>query len=459
MADTHIRAVITADDRASGVIKGFTGSFGQMAAAVATGTAIFETLKSVTFGVVGVFTDSIEAFEKQELATVRLRTGINNVKTATDKNIDSLLKQATALEKNTRFSDEAIISAQGILTTFQLNQKAISAITPRLLDMSEGLARVTGEMPDLEGNAILVAKAIGGEDVVGLVGALRRVGVVMTQHQTDLLTTGNMQTRLATITEVLDNNFRGMAESAGTTTAGKIAILQNAINNLQEQLGAALADALSPFIAKLTEWAQSDQARATMQQIADKIVEISKQFVAFLKDNWPQIREALTVMGHLALDIAGAIGAIYNAVDFLRRSGVFEALKMVILGPLAPVVATLEYINSLLGRVTVTPAQAKSIIGNINAAVGGPPKFAGGVTNFSGGAAIVGERGPELVTLPRGANVTPNDKLGGSTFNITVQAGAFMGNPSDARAYAKLIMEHMKDIAGTKNMTAAEMLS
>lgn len=33
--------------------------------------------------------------------------------------------------------------------------------------------------------------------------------------------------------------------------------------------------------------------------------------------------------------------------------------------------------------------------------------FAGGVQNFHGGAALVGERGPELVTLPRGANVYP----------------------------------------------------
>lgn len=36
------------------------------------------------------------------------------------------------------------------------------------------------------------------------------------------------------------------------------------------------------------------------------------------------------------------------------------------------------------------------------------PKFATGTRNFSGGTAIVGERGPELIGLPRGASVTPN---------------------------------------------------
>ncbi|MFT9496380.1 hypothetical protein [Anaerosolibacter sp.] len=39
------------------------------------------------------------------------------------------------------------------------------------------------------------------------------------------------------------------------------------------------------------------------------------------------------------------------------------------------------------------------------------PGFANGVTNFRGGVALVGERGPELVTLERGSNVIPNELL------------------------------------------------
>jgi phage-related protein len=38
------------------------------------------------------------------------------------------------------------------------------------------------------------------------------------------------------------------------------------------------------------------------------------------------------------------------------------------------------------------------------------PGFADGVRNFSGGLAIVGERGPELVNLPKGADVFTNEE-------------------------------------------------
>lgn len=52
------------------------------------------------------------------------------------------------------------------------------------------------------------------------------------------------------------------------------------------------------------------------------------------------------------------------------------------------------------------------------------PGFANGVKNFSGGLAVVGERGPELVNLPAGASVTPNHLLGtvspgGSAVQVT----------------------------------------
>lgn len=51
----------------------------------------------------------------------------------------------------------------------------------------------------------------------------------------------------------------------------------------------------------------------------------------------------------------------------------------------------------------------KKIAANINRV----PAFATGTKFAPGGLALVGERGPELVNLPRGSSVTPNNELGG----------------------------------------------
>lgn len=45
--------------------------------------------------------------------------------------------------------------------------------------------------------------------------------------------------------------------------------------------------------------------------------------------------------------------------------------------------------------------------------------FAKGVTNFAGGLALVGEEGPEIVELPKGSNVIPNNKIGNYARQVT----------------------------------------
>ncbi len=60
-----------------------------------------------------------------------------------------------------------------------------------------------------------------------------------------------------------------------------------------------------------------------------------------------------------------------------------------------------------------------SAIGNL-LGTKGYPAFADGVTNFGGGLALVGERGPEIVNLPKGSDVIPNEKIGEIGGNIVI---------------------------------------
>lgn len=92
--------------------------------------------------------------------------------------------------------------------------------------------------------------------------------------------------------------------------------------------------------------------------------------------------------------------------------------------------------KTVLEKFQFTPGAATIIAGIATIALGtllqsAIPKFATGTQNFRGGLAMVGERGPELVSLPRGSNVTPNDKLGriggGTAVNVNI-AGVVRGN-------------------------------
>lgn len=75
------------------------------------------------------------------------------------------------------------------------------------------------------------------------------------------------------------------------------------------------------------------------------------------------------------------------------------------------------------------------------------PGFASGVNNFSGGLAIVGERGPELVNLPRGSDVIPNHMLNGSQQPIILQPSVrFAGK--DMYVMLQRVTESNKTVGG-----------
>lgn len=75
------------------------------------------------------------------------------------------------------------------------------------------------------------------------------------------------------------------------------------------------------------------------------------------------------------------------------------------------------------------------------------PGFANG-TNFApGGLALVGERGPELVNLPPGSRVTPNERLPGGTtnvINVTVSGGDAERNRQSGGQLARDIARNLE---------------
>ena len=61
------------------------------------------------------------------------------------------------------------------------------------------------------------------------------------------------------------------------------------------------------------------------------------------------------------------------------------------------------------------------------------PRYAGGTNFHPGGPAIVGERGPEMVNLPRGSSVTPNAGMSAAvTINIYGQGAQSGREAADA---------------------------
>lgn len=476
----NIVAVITAEDKASSVLKSF-GSEVDKTAVSATGslnrlTTSYLAVIAATAGLVAFGKKSLDAWNQQDVAVARLRGGIQNVTSATDKSVDGLLKQAAALQKVTRFSDEQIISAQGILATDQLNQDVIAKLTPRLIDMSEGLARVTGEMPDLESNAALVAKAIGGEDTDSLVGTLRRANVLLTRHQIEVLKTGTVQERVAAITEALDQNFKDLGTTIGSTTAGKMTELKNQFNELEESVGSVIATALTPLLNIL------NAHPAILAVVTAAVGTLTVAFVGM---------KVATVVSLAIQGLSAALGVLTGAASI--ATGALTTMSAFISGPgllaIGPFVAALAVIAGSYWAIQNAASAAKSAIDNTTNSVrsasnsddaviknlqnlikNGTPeqqqrakitlsKLASTGTFASGGFTGAGGVNDVAGVVHKGEFVLPQSMVNQSTgqpriggnLNITIQTGALMGNDVEARKFAQLIMKHYQDAMGSKS--------
>lgn len=78
----------------------------------------------------------------------------------------------------------------------------------------------------------------------------------------------------------------------------------------------------------------------------------------------------------------------------------------------------LKDIAQIFLRQTVTNPLAGAVTSGVSSLF---PGFAGGTDFAPGGLAVVGERGPEVVNLPRGSQVIPNHEIsgmGGTTINV-----------------------------------------
>lgn len=139
--------------------------------------------------------------------------------------------------------------------------------------------------------------------------------------------------------------------------------------------------------------------------------------------------------------IVGAFGSIWESVKTTAKTSL-DKLIGIVKGVINSVIGA---VNGFIGKVNGVVSKASGIpgvpdIGQIPTI----PYLAKGTRNFVGGMAVVGEKGPELVTLPKGANVYPNnqtEKMMASrniTFNITQKEG------ESARELADHILLKMK---------------
>ena len=307
MATAEIKAIITAEDNASDVV----GKFGQNIGAVGASLLVAGAAMAA-FGVMAV-----NSFSESEAVGAQLNAVLKSTGGVAGVTAESVTGLASALQKSTRFSDEQIGVAQNMLLTFtKIGKDIFPDTTKAVLDMATAMGT------DLKSTSIQVGKAL--QDPVRGVTALQRVGVRLTDAQKDLVQSlvdvGDVAGAQKIILQELQTEFGGSAEAAGKTFAGQLDIARNALDNVMEQIGQVIANALQPFVEKI-------------QPIVDKIqewIDKNPQLVTTIIGIGAAIAVATIAVGALMVAMAGlnAVASPWLAIAV----GIIAAIGLIAVG-------------------------------------------------------------------------------------------------------------------------------
>jgi len=469
---------------------------------------------------------TVKAFSESQDAiaqTEAVLKSTNQVAGVTAKVVTDL---ATSLQKQTKYSDESIRSAENMLLTFTNIGKDVFPDTTRaVLDMSTAMGQ------DLQSTSIQVGKAL--QDPVLGATALQRVGVRLTESQKDLIQqmvgVGDTAGAQKVILQELQREFGGSAEAAGGTFSGSLAKLKNSFNDVQEAIGGALVKGFTPLAQKMSDFVASDKFQlwlknltAWMEVNLPKAANyVTNTLLPALKNAfdiiWPVVQNLIKWAGDLFVfltnnepilwAVVGVFGAIKTA---MLLEGALSTFKSVIGGattayqglsalvstpmvmPAIAIAAALaaiwevynagkalqkelsamnDSINSFgdsradfiasLGKAKregrITQAEYDRRLKAYNA---GLPGNAMGTNFWRGGPTWVGEQGPEIVNLPRGAQIIPNHEIDSAMTsnqsNVTVSvnmSGIMSRSRTDERDIARSLIQRVNEELRAKHLS------
>lgn len=482
MAGTaNIRAVITADDKASAVVKQFSTNVDKssdkvVAANQKSGTS-FAVLAAATVGVgvaahklLGIMSDTLTAANREQAAL----TGLSSITKAFSIDTEAATRAAEELVSDGLMTiGEAAQGLKNLLAAgFNLDQAITlmkrfkdSAAFGRQASLDFGQAVVTATEGIKNGNSILVDNA----------GVTKNLSIMLEEagfSAQDLM----RATTDASVRQALYNGIvretNAQVGDAGRLTelfAGKQAMLSAKTTELKARIGEALQPALLSLLEAVTP---------IVEKIA-KFVEENPKLSATLLIIVTAVTSLIAVLGTLGLAIAGmtplftamsAVGVAAFASLSVAAAGFFAAAGAGYL----KVKNEIDELNKVLDKTnqSIKNRDINKFVETYNRiketqGIEAAHRYRDMQSRATGGPVtggqpyLVGEEGPELVVPNQSATVIPARQTAGmmgGTTSINVNVGMYAGTQMEKRRMAEELLKALQDLAKSRNLSVAGMM-
>lgn len=332
--DDAVKTATSSSDSIVGGLSKIGGAvvIGGFAAAGAGAIALGGFLKDCTDGALEA--ELIQA----ELSAVLESTGGKAGMTA-----EAINRLAGEFQAITPFEDDAIVKGENMLLTFT---NIGSDVFPQA---TEAMLNLTQKFGSMDSAATQLGKALN--DPVAGISALSRVGVTFTDDQKKLIQgfvdVGDIASAQKVILSELETEFGGLAEAAGDTAGGQMAILNNEIGGIKDTLGAEFLPLLTEGALALRGFLDSDFVDNAINIIVEGIRGLTgfvsenlPGFLASFQTNFIAVWDWVTQNEGVIVGVLAAIGVAVAAFGATVASAAWAALS-----PLLPVIAVMAAVG------------------------------------------------------------------------------------------------------------------
>lgn len=274
MANAKLQIAIEASNKAAGELKSLENDlrgvssatntsgvgFGKLVGAIGLGNLAANAASSA-FNALGDFLKgTLEAAGNAEAGQAQLAAVLQSTGMAAGVTGEMANELATKMANLSTFTDDEVLSAENLMLTFT---KVTKDVFPDAIQAALNVSTVMGQ--DLKSSVVQLGKALNNP-IDGLT-ALTRVGVSFTDQQKKqietLVETGKTMDAQKIILQELNREFGGSAAAAANTYQGKIKQLNNALGEVQENIGKAVLPALNLFVNDALSAAKEAQEATT----------------------------------------------------------------------------------------------------------------------------------------------------------------------------------------------------
>lgn len=264
---------------------------------------------------------SQEAWNIQMQGEVKLATVLRQRVKATDAEIDSIKRLASAQQAIGVIGDEVQLAGAQQLATFISRKDSLDQLIPsmnNLLAQQKGLNATDQDAVNI-GN--LMGKVLQGQT-----SALTRVGITFTEAEEKILKYGNEQQRAATLAQVINNNVGQMNQALAATPEGKLKQHANTMGDLQERVGRLYS-----------------AVKASLLPLFDLMGNSLEGFIGWLERNRESVLTFINAIARTFKWTFGIVGGVIRGVtgffggwlDKLREGNQPVTITTILLGSLA----------------------------------------------------------------------------------------------------------------------------